>query len=92
MPQSSVAFCGEGSAYNQDAKLDISDPVAVLRHLFLGASGNRCADAGDSNDDGKLDIADPSYTLRFLFLGGPRPPEPFPDPGNDPTEDGLRCD
>ncbi|MBI4601337.1 MAG: hypothetical protein HY721_05170 [Planctomycetes bacterium] len=76
---------------NFDGKVDVSDPVTVLRGLFHGDARIRCSDAADSNDDGKLDISDAVYSFAYLFLGGPEPPAPFPRPGPDPTPDGLRC-
>ena len=71
--------------------LDISDAVSLLDTLFRGAPGRNCQDAGDANDDGALDISDGVFVLLFLFGGGEAPPEPFPDPGTDPTPDGLSC-
>ena len=75
---------------NRDGVLDISDAVAILGHLFGGA-GMPCRDAADTNDDGAVNIADPVYLLSHLFAGGPPPPEPWQEPGTDPTEDDLGC-
>ena len=69
---------------NQDGKLDISDPVALLNHLFLGTNpelpcGDHTAtDAAnkallDANGDGSIDISDPVSLLNFLFVGGGLP-------------------
>jgi hypothetical protein len=58
---------------NADGGVDISDPVAGLNFLFLGAAEPSCLDAGDSNDDEQLDISDAVYSLGFLFSGGPSP-------------------
>ncbi|MBI4604929.1 MAG: hypothetical protein HY721_23455, partial [Planctomycetes bacterium] len=68
---------------NQDAKLDLSDAVAILGHLFLGAKGPPCGDGTvrdpaniallDCSGDGAIDLSDPVCLLGFLFLGG-RPP------------------
>ncbi len=72
--------------------VDISDAVAVLGFLFTAippALG--CADAGDADDNGLLEITDALAILGYLFLGGEKLPEPFPDPGIDPTEDELDC-
>ena len=83
-----VFFRGDANA---DGELDISDPVTLLRSQFHGDAVVRCDDAGDSNDDGKLDIADAVYVFRYLFQGGDAPGAPFPEPGWDPTGDGLGC-
>lgn len=71
--------------FNQDGKLDLSDPVALLGSLFLGGESPPCGerqlgDPGnltllDGNGDGKVDLSDAVYTLQFLFLGGPPPVE-----------------
>lgn len=78
---------------NDDAGVDISDPIAALSILFGGAPAPTCEDAHDSNDDGAFDISDPIYTLTFLFGSG----LPMPEPGSvncgpDPSVDTLECD
>jgi hypothetical protein len=79
-----------GNSNGEDA-VDIADAISTLAFLFSGGKAPRCADAADANDDGRLDLSDALYTLGFLFLGGPAPPVPFPQPGLDPTADGLGC-
>lgn len=75
---------------NDDGRLDISDPIALLGHLFLGGEIAPCPDAADANDDGRVDLSDAIHALGHLFLGGPPPPAPGPDScGPDPTEDDL---
>ncbi|MBI4606357.1 MAG: DUF362 domain-containing protein [Planctomycetes bacterium] len=76
---------------NGDGDLDISDPIGVLRALFLGTGTIPCEDAADANDDGRIDLADAVFSLGHLFLGGPAPPAPFPAAGSDPTADELGC-
>ena len=66
---------------NSDKKVDVSDAVALLEHLFAGDPAPRPLEAGDFNGSGNLDISDAIYLLTFLFLGGPPPPPPFPAPG-----------
>ncbi len=77
---------------NQDGKMDISDAVSVLNHLFLGTNptlpcgDGTPGDAGniallDSNHDNRVDLSDPVHLLAFLFTGGP---VPFPCAG-DPS-------
>jgi hypothetical protein len=73
---------------NQDGKLDLSDAVALLDHLFLGGprfqklpcEGQTAASPGpgelsllDANHDRLINIADPIFVLQFLFGGGPKP-------------------
>jgi hypothetical protein len=78
---------------NRDQDIDIGDPIAILQHLFLGVRMS-CLDAGDADDDGHNDLTDGIFLLTFLFQAGvkPSPPAPFPNPGSDPTPDGLGCE
>ncbi len=77
---------------NRDEKVEISDPIALLGHLFASAPLSACADAADANGDEKLDIADPIFLLGFLFRQGAAPPAPFPAPGTDEPCDGANND
>jgi hypothetical protein len=72
-------------------RIEISDAIRTLGHLFLGTAPLRCLDAADIDDDGKVEITDPIRLLDHLFLGGPAPLPPFPEPGTDPTTDSLEC-
>jgi len=77
---------------NRDGRLDISDPLSTLGHLFLGKTPLSCLDAADANDDGRLDLSDAVATLELLFLGSLASlPPPGPEPGQDPTTDTLPC-
>ncbi|MEM7232785.1 MAG: PEP/pyruvate-binding domain-containing protein, partial [Planctomycetota bacterium] len=71
-------------------RLELSDAVRVLRHLFLGAPPPPCEDAADADDDGRLSLSDPLLVLNHLFFRG----VPLPPPGNcgvDNTIDELGC-
>ena len=76
---------------NQDAAIDLSDAVVSLGHLFTGGAAPSCLDAADTDDSGSLDLSDPVSLLGFLFLNGPAPSAPYPNAGQDPTSDNLRC-
>lgn len=77
---------------NADKVLDLSDSVALLNFLFLGAQAPICDDAADINDDGQLDISDAIRLLGFLFLGDDLPPGTTPGkPQSDDTADALKC-
>jgi len=69
---------------NQDGRLDLSDAVSLLGHLFLGAPAvlacgdGSLADPGNhallnANGDPKVDLADVIYVLAYLYLGGAPP-------------------
>lgn len=73
---------------NDDGVSDVSDAVAVLSFLFLGAIELSCKDAADMDGDGILNISDAVYLLAYRFLGGPPPPQPFELCG---TETRLGC-
>jgi hypothetical protein len=77
---------------NRDEKIDISDAVDVLGHLFLGTTTLPCEDAADANDDGEVNISDPVLILNALFLGSGSLPEPAGEKGQDPTSDRLLCE
>lgn len=79
-----------GDATN-DGVIDISDGVRVLAFLFGGGPEPTCADTADSNDSGEVDLSDAIYVFSFLFLGGTSIPTPYPECGEDPTDDALAC-
>lgn len=76
---------------NLDGRLEISDAIHMLHFLFLGGAELTCRDAADTDDDGMHSLTDSIGLLGFLFLGGPPPAGPWPECGEDPTEDGLDC-
>ncbi len=66
---------------NQDAKLDLADPVCLLGFLFGSAvEALPCGDGSeddsgnvvlfDWNGDGSVDIADAVASLNWMFIGG----------------------
>lgn len=73
-----------------DSRVNITDAVAVLLHLF-GGMRLECEDHGDVDDSGEVSIADAIGLLDFLFRRGPAPRPPFPRPGHDPTPDDHPC-
>jgi hypothetical protein len=76
---------------NLDGRLDLSDGVKVLRHLFAAVAVG-CADAADADDSGSVNVTDAVRVLDYLFRDGPPLPPPFPSAGTDPTSgDPLDC-
>ena len=63
---------------NDDGRIDLSDGVFTLNHLFTGGPTPACREAANTNADANVDISDASFTFAFLFLGGPPPPTPGP--------------
>ena len=59
--------------------------------LFQGADIPDCPDGSDLDDDGRITLTDVIVILNFLFRGGVAPAAPYPEPGQDPTADGLQC-
>jgi hypothetical protein len=66
---------------NQDGAIDLSDAIALLRHLFVGdvgappCEGASVQDGGnrrllDASGDDVVDITDAIHVLSFLFKGG----------------------
>jgi hypothetical protein len=90
--------CQAGFFHRGDADatgaVDLTDALAVLRHLFLGDPAPSCLDAADVDDSGDLAITDGIFLLDHLFLGGAAPPSPGPPPGPcglDPPLKSLGC-
>ena len=73
--------------------MDISDPIVLLRHLFLGGAEPPCKEAANAEDDDKLDITDAIAILGHLFLGKGPLAQPFDHCGVDPANQGgnLGC-
>ena len=79
----SAGYALENGDVNGDQERDLSDPVYLLSHLFLGgpiAVPLAYCDAdvpvvqnGDSNHDGAIDLSDSVHLLGWLFVGGPEP-------------------
>ena len=74
-----------------DGVPSLTDPVAILLHLFLGGEAPWCMDAADTDDSGVIDLTDAVYLLGHLFLGTAAPPAPYPELSVDPTADDLGC-
>lgn len=58
-------------------RVNITDAIYELDHLFKGGRRWACDDACDANDDGAINISDPIAILQFLFQGA----GPLPSPG-----------
>ena len=74
--------------------IDLTDPIFVLRYLFMGGERPACMDAADCDDSGALDLTDAVSALEFLFMGGARPPDPGPSacgPDTTPAPDFAPC-
>lgn len=78
---------------NVDGHFDLSDPIVLLFHLFLGEPPTlQCQKSADVDDAGIVDISSAILALQYLFLGTGSPGPPFAECGVDPTEDGLVCE
>ncbi len=76
---------------NMDSVVDLADVIFHLDYTFLSGPLPSCMDAGDANDDGVSDVSDAIFLLYWFFLDGPGPWVPFPNPGEDYTNDSLDC-
>jgi hypothetical protein len=95
------AFCVMDQAFAQqefirgdadgDCLVGINDMAYLVGYLVSNCPPPPCMDAGDVNDDGTVSLGDATYLVTYLFKGGPEPSLPFPEPGTDPTGDGLDC-
>jgi len=77
---------------DESSRLEITDALRIFQFLFQGGGGISCQDAADVDDNGAIEIADGISLLNYLFRQGSPPPAPFPDCGNDPSDDALGCD
>jgi hypothetical protein len=58
---------------NADARIDVTDAVALLGFFFLGEE-LACPGVADVNADAASDNSDALYLLHCLYLGGPSAP------------------
>ena len=69
----------------------MTDALALLQSLFRREPLS-CAKAADANDDGRVNIIDAMRILSQLFGRLERLAPPFPECGEDATEDLLSCE
>ncbi len=79
--------------FDASGDVDLADAIQGLQYVVFGhGSAPTCLDAADANDDGQITLADPIYTLAALFIPEIVIPDPWPDCGEDPSEDELGCE
>jgi hypothetical protein len=76
---------------NSDGWVDLSDPIWIVSHLFLGGPPPECLDAADADDSSRVSFDDILVLLIYLFRGVGPLPSPGPVPWFDPTPDDLPC-
>jgi len=76
---------------DDNGRIDIRDMHLVLAVLFRGDALPACPDRLDADDSGTVDVSDASFIGAALFRNGPIFPSPFPNRGEDPTSDVMRC-
>jgi hypothetical protein len=89
LPEARTFIRGDATG---DLVVNLTDAIVTLGYLFLSGSEPACLDAADADDSGFVNITDPVFVLDHLFRGGPSIALPFPEPGRDPSEDGLSCE
>jgi hypothetical protein len=75
-----------------DGRVAVDDAIAILERLFASRASLACRDAADVNDDARVNILDPVVLTSVLFGGRDGLPAPFPNCGEDPTDDAFSCD
>lgn len=78
-----------------DGRLNLTDAVYLVGHLFQGGEAPPCREASDSDNDAQVSLTDAIVVLRYLFQQGepPRSPGPPPEPcGPDPEAPGSPAD
>jgi hypothetical protein len=56
-----------------DWKINASDVVYLINHLFIGGPPPDPLESGDVNCDGTINASDVVYLINHLFIGGPPP-------------------
>ncbi len=74
---------------NGDGSVTLDDALTVLNFLFRGTAGVACEDAADADDSGRLNVSDGIRVLLFLFRGASPLPAPYPNCGEDSSDDAL---
>ena len=92
-PTSAVAADFVRGDVDLSGRVNLTDAIQTARFQFLGAEAGdfMCRDAMDIDDNGSLEITDATVLLSYLFLSGLPVPPPFPECGEDPTDDMLDC-
>ena len=72
-----------------DGLVNIADVAMIAAYVAGSGSAPVLLDSADVDDNGVVHIGDAVVLATWLFDGGPPPALPFPDPGEDPTPDGL---
>jgi len=76
---------------NADGAMDISDPIAILNHLF-GTKQLPCLGAADADANDAIELTDAVRLLGFLFLDSAPPEAPFRTCGPDLDAGALTCE
>lgn len=71
------------------ASTDLGDSAFLLDYFYGSGPAPLVQSAADANDNGAVEISDVVYLVNYTELGGPRPPQPFPFAGADPTSSGF---
>lgn len=58
---------------NNDAKLNVGDPVFLINHIFRNGPGPITNESGDANFDVTVNIADAVFLINHIFKEGPPP-------------------
>ena len=72
-----------------DGLVNIADVAMIAAYVAGSGAAPVLLDSADVDDNGVVHIGDAVVLATWLFDGGPPPALPFPDPGEDPTPDGL---
>ena len=76
-----------------NGRVTISDALAILRHVVVGAGDPACAAALDADGSEVINLSDAIFLLNHLFRAqSPPPPAPFPECGLSESPDAaLSC-
>lgn len=64
---------------DENDRMSIADPVAILRFAFGAGPVPLCPGVADMNDDGRVALDDAVLLLMYLFRAGDSPAAPYPN-------------
>ncbi|MFH1700135.1 MAG: dockerin type I repeat-containing protein [Candidatus Zixiibacteriota bacterium] len=65
-----TVYCGDA---NSDTRVNISDAVWLINHVFKGGQAPDPLENGNVNCDASVNIADAVWLINLIFKGGPGP-------------------
>ncbi|HDS01918.1 MAG TPA: hypothetical protein ENO22_01690 [candidate division Zixibacteria bacterium] len=69
-------ICGDANA---DETVNVSDAVAIINYVFVGAAAPDPMESADTNCDAAVNVSDAVMIINYVFIGGNDPCDPDGD-------------